>query len=116
MLEPTILQQIESDPSVNSKSDVIQRGNISQFNGIEAVLFSQSIFRTTNSDNPLFGHVVIKNGMDLQSRPPSVLENAQKRNQARTLTRSACQIAGRKIWAVVQAKAGCVPSAFDSFY
>ena len=82
MLEPTIIQQIESDPSVNSKSDVIQRGNISQFNGIEAVLFSQSIFRTTNSDNPLFGYVVIKNGMDLQSRPVSVLENAQKRNQA----------------------------------
>ena len=82
MLEPTILQQIESDPSVNAKPDVIQRGNISQFNGIEAVLFSQSIFRTTNLDNPLFSHVVIKNGMDLQSRPLSVLENAQKRNQA----------------------------------
>lgn len=101
MLEPTIIQQIESDHSVYSKSDVIQRGNISQFNGIEAVLFSQSIFRTINSDNPLFGHVVIKNGMDLQSRPVSVLENAQKRNQVRTLTRSACQIAGVKIWAVV---------------
>ena len=101
MLELTILQQIESDPSVNSKSDVIQRGNISQFNGIEAVLFPQSIFKTTKSDNPLFGHVVIKNGMDLQSRPVSVLENAQKRNQARTLTRSACQIAGGKIRAVV---------------
>ena len=100
MLEPTIIQQIESDPSVNSKSDVIQRGNISQFNGIEAVLFSQSIFRITNSDNPLFGHVVIKNGMDLQSRPVSVLENAQKRNQASIMTRSACQIADRKIWAV----------------
>jgi len=96
MLEPTIMQQIESDPSVHSKSDVIQRGNISQFNGIEAVLFSQSIFRTTNSDNPLFGHVVIKNGMDLQSRPVSVLEIAQKRNQASTLTRSAYQIAGQK--------------------
>jgi RNase P protein component len=96
MLELTILQQIESDPSVNSKSGVIQQGNISQFNRIEAVLFPQSIFKTTKSDNPLFGHVVIKNGMDLQSRPPSVLENAQKRNQARALTRSVCQIAGQK--------------------
>ena len=95
MLEPTIIQQIESDPSVNSKSDVIQRGNISQFNGIEAVLFPQSIFKTTKSDNPLFGHAVVKNGMDLQSRPASVLENAQKRNQARTLTRSSCKIAGQ---------------------
>ena len=99
MLEPTMLQQIESDHSVNAKPDVIQRGNISQFNDTEAVLFSQSIFRTKKSDSPLFGHVVVKNGVDLQSRP--VLENAQKWKQAGTLTRSSCQIAGQKNWVVV---------------
>jgi len=100
MLELTILQQIELDPSVNSKPNVIQRGDISQFNAIETFLFTQSILTRKNLNNPLFSHVVIKNGMDLQSRPPSVLENAQKRNQARVLTRSACQIAVRKIWAI----------------
>ena len=70
MLELTILQQIELEPSANSKPDVIQRGDISQFNDIETFLFTQSILTTINLNNPLFCHVVIKNGMDLQSRPP----------------------------------------------
>ena len=83
MLEPTIIQQIESDHSVNSKSDVIQRGNISQFNGIEAVLFSQSIFRTKKSDSPLFGHVVVKNGVDLQSRPVFRVRESSKMEAGR---------------------------------
>ncbi|SRR6266498_857149 len=96
MLEPTIIQQIEPDPSVNSKPDVIQRGDVSQFNGIEAAFFTQSIFRTTNSDATLFSHIVIKNGMDLQPRSVAVLENPQNRNQTRTLSRSAFQIAGGK--------------------
>ena len=77
MLELTIIQQIELDPSVNSKPDVIQRGDNSQFNGMETFLFTQSIL-TTNLNNPLFSHFVIKNGMDLQSRPPFIVGKCSK--------------------------------------